>query len=185
MLTSQSASDVLSAAITVGAVDVEPIELDAAKRFLRIDGTTQDDDVRLLISAARRDLEQTTGQRLIEQTVRLHADSFADLAHLPIGPVTAIVDISCPNGAETTSVDLDTVYLTGLGLERGIDIVPGYRWPSRGRARIVVDLKVGYGPTGAAVPANLRHALLAMIRGKFDDRAVDIEPLIVNDRIYG
>jgi uncharacterized phiE125 gp8 family phage protein len=176
---------VLSASVTIGTIDVEPIELDAAKRFLRIDGTTQDDDVRLLISAARRDLEQTTGQRLIEQTVRFHADSFADLAHLPIGPVTAIVDISYRHGAEATSVDLDTVYLTGLGLERGIDVVPGHALSLRNRGPIVVDLRVGYGPAASSVPANLRHALLAMIRGKFDDRAVEIEPLIVNDRIYG
>lgn len=175
----------------LGAVDtiiepaIEPVELDAAKRFLRVDGTAQDDDVRLLIGAARWDLEQTTGQRLIEQTVRIRVFRFSDLAALPVGPVMAIVDITYLDGIERKSVDLDTVYLTGVGLERGIDLVPGHSWPAHSRGPISVNLKVGYGPTGASVPENLRWAMFALMRGKFDDRRVDIEPLITNDRIYG
>ena len=174
-----------SAAVTIGDPPIEPIELDAAKRFLRIDGDAQDDDIRMLISAAREDLERITNQRLIEQTVRLQATRLSDLEHLPVGPVTSIVAITYQAAGGPVSVPLDSVYLTGLGLERGIDVVPGYRWPPVGRGPIVVDLKVGYGPSGAWVPANLRHALFAVTRGKFDDRAVDIEPLVVNDRIYG
>ncbi|KKI17494.1 head-tail connector protein [Sphingomonas sp. Ag1] len=170
---------------TISEPAVEPIELGSAKRFLRVDGTAQDDDIRMLIGAARRDLEQTTGQRLIEQTVRIRAFRFSDLAVLPVGPVMAIVDITYLDGAERKSVDLETVYLTGAGLERGIDLVPGYSWPAHTRGPIVVDLKVGYGPTGASVPENLRWAMFALMRGKFDDRAVDIEGLVVNDRIYG
>lgn len=174
-----------SAAVTVGDQPVEPIDLASAKRFLRIDGSAQDSDVAMLVSAARSDLEQTTGQRLMEQTVRLHADAFADLVSLPVGPVTAIAGITYMDGAERKSIDLEMVYLTGLGLDRGIDIVPGSSWPRRTRGPIVVDLIVGYGPVGSSVPANLRHALFAIMRGKFDDRPVDIEPLVVNDRIYG
>lgn len=175
----------LSPAVTISDPAHEPIELEAAKRFLRIDGNAQDEDVLLLVSAARRDLEQTTGQRLIEQTVRFHADRFSDLDRLSVGPVLSIVEISYGAGAEKTSLDLASVTLTGLGLERGIRPVPGYAWPARVRGPIVVDLKVGYGPTEASVPDNLRHAIFALIRGKFDDRVVDIAPLIVNDRIYG
>lgn len=172
-----------SDAITLGDAPAEPIELDAVKRFLRIDGDAQDDDVRLLIAAARRDLEQITGQRLIEQTVCLHADGFADLDHLPVGPVTAIVAISYPTDDGSAAIPLDGVVLTGLGLDRGIDVLPGYAWPAVTRGPIVVDLTVGYGATGASVPATLRHALFALCRGKFDDRSVDIAPLIVNERL--
>lgn len=170
---------------TISEPAVEPIELVSAKRFLRVDGTAQDDDVRMLIGAARRDLEQTTGQRLIEQTVRVRALRFSDLAVLPVAPVMSIVEITYVDGTERKSIDLETVDLTGARLERGIELVPGNNWPTHTPGPIAVDLKVGYGPTGASVPENLRWAMFALMRGKFDDRAVNIESLVVNERIYG
>ena len=174
----------LTAAVLVGDAPAEPIELAAAKAFLRIDGTAQDDEVRLLITAARSQLEVMTGLRLMEQTVRLQADRLHDLDHLTVGPVSAIAAITYRDAAgEAQSIDLDGVYLTGLDLDRGIDVVPGYAWPRSARRPIVVDLVVGYGPTSDKIPGELRHAMLALIRGMFEENPADIEPLIVNRRI--
>lgn len=174
----------IGATVTIVAPAREPIDLEAVKRFLRIDGNAQDDDVSLLIQAARSDLERITGQRLLDQVVRVEADSFDDLDLLPVGPVKSIKAVTYGTPGATTTVDPASVYLTGLGLERGIAAVPGYRLPRTVPGQILVDLNVGYGADPSAVPANLRHALFVLIRSRFDDRPVDVEPMLVNDRIY-
>jgi uncharacterized phiE125 gp8 family phage protein len=174
----------IGSTVTIVAPTREPVDLEAAKRFLRIDGSAQDDDVSLLIQAAREDLERITGQRLLDQVVRLQADSFDELDQLPVGPVKSIRAVAYGTPGATTTIDPASVYLTGLGLERGIAAVPGYRLPRTVSGPILVDLNVGYGADPSAVPANLRLALFVLIRSRFDDRQVDIEPLLVNDRIY-
>ncbi|KQO51404.1 head-tail connector protein [Sphingomonas sp. Leaf257] len=174
----------IGATVTIVAPAKEPIDLEAVKRFLRIDGSAQDDDVSLLIQAARSDLERITGQRLLDQVVRVQADSFDDLDHLPVGPVKSIKAVTYGAPGAPTAIDPANLYLTGLGLERGIAAVPGYRLPRTVAGPILVDLNVGYGSDPSAVPANLRLVLFVLIRSRFDDRPVDVEPLLVNDRIY-
>jgi uncharacterized phiE125 gp8 family phage protein len=155
-----------------------------ARLFLRVDGNALDAEIDLIVGAAIEDIEATTGTRLIQQTVQVRADTFADLEHLHIGPVSAIAAMSYRDAAGVKQdIDPDALELTGADLDRGIE--PIGAWPSGKASKISVDLVVGYGETGADVPTQLRWAILALIRGKFEDRFVDIEPLIVNRRING
>lgn len=178
----------LSAAITVSAPAAEPIEREDAKRFLRIDSDSLDGDVDVLIGAARGDIEDMTGLRLVEQTVEVRADAFSDFAHLEVGPVVAVAEIRYIDPQGAPQVLAPALYeLTGAGLDRGIFAAIGASLPQMrtGRGAIVAKLLVGYGGDGDALPQNLRWAMLASIRGKFEDKPVDLVPLLVNARIGG
>lgn len=178
----------LSAAITVIPPTAEPIAREDAKRFLRIDGDSLDGDVDMLIGAARADIEDITGQRLVEQTVGVLADAFIDFAHLEVGPVIRVAQIRYFDQAGASQVLPPALYeLTGAGLDRGIFAAIGAVLPAMrtGRGAIVAQLVVGYGGAGAPLPQNLRWAMLAAVRGKFEDKPVDLAPLLVNARIGG
>lgn len=176
----------LSAPVLITPPAIAPLTLDEVKDFLRRDDTSLDGPLQIMIDASIGELETTTSLRLIEQTVDVRADAFADLAALNVGPISAVTELRYrdPSGVEQM-VDPASYYLAGTELERGIERVPGFTLP-RSQARrgaITARLAVGYG-TDLDVPQQLRWALFALIRGKFEDRTVDIEPLIVNHRIY-
>lgn len=163
------------------------VSLETVKQFLKVDGEDQDAEIELTIAAAQADLEATTGLKLIDQSFLVTVDSFSELDHLQVGPVTAIEEIAYDDAAGTEQLLAANVYeLFGSGLDRGVRPAFGQSWPTvrPARAAVRAKLRVGYGPDVRSVPTNLRHALLALIRGKLEDRSVDIEPLIVNTRIW-
>lgn len=176
----------LSAPTVITAPEEEPVTLAEGKLLLRLDAASFDDDVRRRIAAARADVEQATGTRLITQTVEILADSFADLAHLQVGPVQSIAAITYQDAAGLThTLDPTNYELFGAGLERGIRLKVGGRWPGirAVEGAIAVRLVVGYG-AAADVPPNVRIALLALVQGGFEGVPVSIDTLIVNDRIW-
>lgn len=156
------------------------IALETAKSFLGVSGDASDAQIALLIEAATGDLESMTSTRLLTTEVIVQAGSFAELEHLSVGPVTGIVEIAYEDASGRHVLPVASAKLTGQELERGVAV-------SKPPAAVAVEVKltVGYGATESDIPANLRWALLALVRGKFDDRAVDIDPLIVNHRIWG
>lgn len=175
--------------ITVAAPAVEPVDLASAKEFLRIDADDTSFDVELAstIAGVRSEIERISSTRLITQTVELIADSFADLAHLPIGPAQSIVSIEYQDavGAPQAIAPAD-VELTGACLEQGMCPVAGKTWPSGAvRARSIrITIAVGYGDDRAAVPEDLIITLLRGIRAMFDDYAIDLAPMLTNHRIW-
>lgn len=177
--------------VTIVAPAEEPISLAQAKQFLRLDEDEVgfDDELALHVAGARGRVESVTGTRLIHQTVQIRADSFSDLDLLPIGPIASLIDISYVDTAgDVQSLDLDTVEIFGDELEMGIRPVSG-TWSSlvsphfRG-GRVTVRAIVGYGADGDAIPASVRTGLLLQVRALFDDTIVDLDPWIVNDRIW-
>lgn len=174
----------LSAPVTVTPPAGELIPLAEAKAFLRVDGNELDAEIGLMAAAAVEDIEELTGVRCLHQRVRVGAGSFADLAHLRVGPIRAIVSISY---RDHTGLDqllaADLYELFGAPLEQAVRTT-GQPWPAAAPSSIEIVLEVGYGPAAADVPAKLRYAAFASLRGKFEDVAVDIEPLITNFRFW-
>ncbi len=189
-----------SAAVTTAAPAAEPITVDQAKEFVSIDAGEAEFDTLLtsFIAAARGYLQSVTGTRLVEQTVELQADSWSDLAHLPIGPVTDIVSIKYDDFDGVEQTIADTVYeLAGAGLERGIRLRVGQTWPTDKRGvsgAIRVSLTVGYD----TLPPELETALLVMVSDQFAFResgvigtvaaavksSMQVDGLIANHRIW-
>lgn len=160
----------------------EPITLEQAKTFLRIDGDALDGEIELMAIAAREDVELLTGLLLIDQTVRVQAGDPWDLDHLTVGPVKDFLAIGSlqPDGT-IDPLPIEAFELTGSGLDRGIRPVGNV--PGLAARPIVVDLVVGFSANAAAVPASLRLLLLQMLRARYDDKAVDVERLVTNYRV--
>lgn len=166
----------LSAPVRIGAAPAEPVTLDQVKTFLRIDGADLDGELQLIMVAAREDLENQSGLRLMNQVVRVIGETPVDLDHLTVGPVQDIVAIGAVPGAA------DAFELTGADLARGIR--PVGSWPADlKRGPLAIDLAVGYGAEPSDVPATLRLAVLLLVRQRYDDRPADLDRLLVNYRL--
>jgi uncharacterized phiE125 gp8 family phage protein len=170
----------------------EPVLLDRAKEFLRIDmdDTAFDLEISTLIAGARSAIEKTTGTRMMTQIVDVAADCFSDLGRLPIGPVEEVVAISYVDAAGAEQTIAGERYETiGGGLEVGIRPTFDGFWPTPARRNgaVKVRLKVGYGDGDHTLPADLYVVLLQWIRGEFDDRPLDDETIasrVCNHRIW-
>lgn len=145
----------------------EPITVEDAKRQCVV---LHEDDDRLfegLIAAARDYIEKYTGTMLAPQTVEIKCDSFADLARLPIGPVTSVaVSYLDTAGAEQTLPE-ERYELRADGLEAAIVPAYGAQWPvGRPSSRIKVTAEAGY----ESLPASIRHAMLLWIAEAYEQR---------------
>ena len=175
--------------VTVTAAEAEPVDLAKAKQYVRIDAGDEsfDDEVETFIAASRAEIEQICNTRMITQEVLLVASSFADLEHLPIGPVQDIITIQYVNtdGVEQLLAAENYELVAGV-LDAQIIGVPGFVWPTiASRADAVrVTVSVGYGDAGTDVPRDLYFVILQAIRAKFDGREIGLENMLVNHRIW-
>lgn len=151
----------------------EPLTLEQARRQLRMDDITDDDDFigELLIPAARQRGEAATNRQFIEAVLELWLDEFpcgAGQIEIPRPPLLTIeyVKYLDVNGTLQTLVE-DTDYRViapaGPKCARGwIEPVYGTSWPTtRGvSAAVQIQFTAGYGEDGSFVPARLRMAML-------------------------
>lgn len=150
-------------AATLVTPPAEPaIELEQLKEFIRVDGNDYDAQLEMFAAAAVDHIEKMCSIRLAPQDVELLADEWADLAHLPIGPVTDVVSIHYVDVAGDEQLLDDASYeLAGADLARGIRPSFGSTWPG---ARLIpgairVAVTVGYAELPPALlAATLYHA---------------------------
>jgi uncharacterized phiE125 gp8 family phage protein len=151
-----------SAATLVTPPAAPAIALATLKEFVRVDGDDYDAQLEAFAAAAVDHIEMMCSIRLAPQGVELLADEWADLANLPIGPVTDIVSIHYADvaGAEQL-LDAGSYELAGADLATGIRPSFGSTWPiARAIAGAIrVTLTVGYvDPPPAVLAAALYHA---------------------------
>lgn len=170
--------------VTVTPPAAEPISLEQAKQYLRIDEADAGFDIEFAfhVAGARDRVETITNTRLIDQTVDLRGDSFADLARLPIGPITSVVSVTYRNQEGEQTLGPDDVELAGAGLDQSIAPVSG-TWPASS-GPVMVRAIVGYGADGSAMPPSVKIAMLQQVRALFEGSNADIETWLVNHRIW-
>lgn len=163
-----------AAAVTTVAAAGEPLEVAAVKEFLRIEGDDEDGLLATLIASARSHVEDVCGIRLAAQTVELAADGWADLAAVPVGPVTGVTSIVYDDRAGVEQVLDPAVYeLAGAVLSHGIRTKVGQAWPCDVRhasGSIRVTLEVGY----AALPGAIEIALKLMCGDLYKNRETGV-----------
>lgn len=138
-----------------------PVTVDEVKLRLRIDAADDAADVSLLIASATDHVEKYCNTPLVSRTVEVKCDSFADMAYLPVAPVSAVTSIVYVDTAGVEQTLHDTVYdLRGDGLSAMIVPKLGQVWPAvQSGSRITLTATVGY----AEVPAAVKHAILLFI----------------------
>jgi uncharacterized phiE125 gp8 family phage protein len=137
--------------------------------------TTLDPMLSMMISAARGVAESRTGRRLISQTWEQVIDAFpCNELKLDIMPVQSVVSVTyIDEDGNPQVMDSDQYVLDKDTLTAWLLPAYGESWPSTQAVAqaVVVRVLVGYGDTGASVPAELRQWIAAQVAASFDNPA--------------
>lgn len=146
---------------------VEPVTVVEAKAELRVDHAEDDTVLSALIVAARNLVETRTATLMITQVWRLYRDAWpaSGVFEVPIGPLQAVGAVTVADTAGTpvplpvSAYRVDAVGRPGrIALAPGVMALPGV--PFSG---IAVDVTVGFGASGLAVPQPLRRAVMMLV----------------------
>ena len=111
--------------VVTSAPSTEPLTTALVKAHLRVDTSDDDTIIDAYTAAARAHIENSTGTRLVTQTVTFKTGSFADMARLPVGPVQSISSITYTDTAGDSQTIATSVYDTRLErLENSIILKP-------------------------------------------------------------
>jgi len=153
----------------------EPLTLTEVKNYLKVDFTTDDDLITLLIKSARQWVERHCNIGLLPQTVTELCDDFPDT--LSRSPVRSVLSISYKDSAGATQTWASGNY-----------IVDTYDEPARIRkaygvikptlydeiARVTVVYTIGWDDAGA-LPAPIKRAMLLTIANAYENREDSIK----------
>ena len=153
---------------------VEPLTLDEAKNFLRVEHDDDDDAIAALIAGSRIHVEAHCRRALIAQTWRLIRDAWPQDGRIPIvpAPLREIVAARVYDGeGDTGEIDLQSFIA-----DRAASLLAFAPWalPAPGRivAGIEIDVIVGYGEAATDVPEPLRQAVRLLIAHWYENRGV-------------
>lgn len=145
--------------------DSEPVTLEAAKLFLRIDHDDENSLINDLIRSAREQIETLCSQTLIQrQQQAIWTQPFSSCLRFPTNPIQAVsnVVVYFPDGQEQSITDFD-VNLRATPATLGFDI-------PKGVSTIVATIHAGYGATAEDIPMPLRQAILLLIGQGYEQR---------------
>jgi len=144
---------------------LEPVTLTEAKNFCKIDISTDDDLINILITAARQMCEAYTGVGFVQHNaVAVLNNSNGDI-YIPYGPMIEII-----------SVEDDAGRVLVLDLDYTIGGNEFKRLKTPYANNITIDYITGY----TTLPEALKTALLNQVYYLYDNRAVatdDISPI--------
>lgn len=164
----------------ITAPAAEPVSAAEAKAQLRVDHAAEDALISSQVVAARGHVERLTARQLITATWELRLDSFpADTCaiRIPKPPLQQVVSVKY--------VDADGVLQTLASTEYVVDAPVGptapwgrlwleylKTWPTvrDERNAVRIQFKAGYGDAGAAVPQELRNAILLKVGALYANR---------------
>lgn len=151
--------------IVTGATS-EPLSLEEAKLFLRVDTDADDTLIAALISAAREFAEHYTQATFASVTYELALDAFPpDAINLPLASSPSIGSVKYRDaaGAEQT-LDPAAYVLSDYGMTPFI--YPLQAWPATGAYPNAVKIRY----TTSAVSAAARAAMLEMVAHLYENR---------------
>lgn len=154
---------------------VEPITLDEAKAYLRVDSTAEDGLIQSLITAARLHTETLTGRALITQSWRLVLDDWplGNVLIIPLGSLQQVTELRVYEDEDVLVIIAPTEYLVEtIGVPARLAMRGHQSWPKPGRpiGGIEIDITVGYGDLADDVPRSLRQAILQIVAHWFVNR---------------
>ena len=154
---------------------IEPVTLDEAKLFLRID--TPDDDVLLasLITASRRLIEQATRNCLLQQTWRFGFDVWPSslMLRLPLAPLLSLSAVTVMDGAgNRMAQNLANFQINPTSMPPTVQSksMPPISAASEGGIQLAAVF--GYGTTATSVPQALRVSVLMVLSQFYETRGL-------------
>jgi uncharacterized phiE125 gp8 family phage protein len=164
----------------ITAPTTEPVSLAEAKLHLRVDDSTDDALIGVLIQAAREAAENHLGRSLMPQVWELTRDAFpADDGELRLrmGPVTGIVSVTYTDTASATqTLDAAKYSLDAKSLVAWLLPAYGESWPDTLRTANAVTVTYAAGYADAAtVPASVKAWMLVQIGHWYANREATTE----------
>lgn len=153
---------------------VEPLSVDDAKIYLRVDTPANDDLIAALIAGARIHLESQTRRAFISQTWRHRFDAWpvdGEIALRP-APLQAVTAVRVADGqGGVQSLDLQSFIVDGpAGF---LNFMPGsLAAPGQIAGGIEIDVTAGYGDGAADIPEPLRQAIRMLVAHWYDNRGL-------------
>ena len=151
----------------------EPVSLDEAKAWLKIDSAAGDDVLGALITSARVAVEAATRRMLITQTWRILLDAWprSRVISIPLAPFASLAAINLYDVADAAQPLSASLYtLTALPERAQINLAAILPVPGRIAAGIGIDVVAGYGATPGDVPRPLRQAMLHLVARGHENR---------------
>ena len=170
---------------------VEPVELATAKAHLRVDHSTEDQDIARKIAAARRWAENFLARALITQTWRLHLDAFpfdGSPIELPMPPLQSVTHVKyrATDGTLTTWPSASYVVDAPSGPTAGRGrLYPAYGetypTPQDRLSAVEIQFVAGYGDAPEDMPAEVESGLLLRLGDLYVYREDSITGTIYTD----
>lgn len=154
------------------APESEPVTVDEAKAWCKVDGTDEDAIFTRLIKVARIMCESYAGLSFITQTRVVKLDRFTcrDVI-LPYGPVTAVTEFAYKDGnGDTQTVAADTYTLdtqSGLAKVRVTDT-----WPDTDRT--LNNVEITYTAGSESAPEVAKQAILMQVATMYENRQDEV-----------
>ncbi|AXS39961.1 head-tail connector protein [Breoghania sp. L-A4] len=164
------------ASILISPPAAEPLTLEEAKLFLRLDSSDEDALVSALIAAARGHVEAATGRALIHQGWRVFRDGWPSrrIVRLPRAPL-ASVDAVTVYDADGAAELLDAALYSADGATAPARLVVSDEAPEPGLSvnGVAIDITAGYGASAADVPQPLRLAVRRLVAHWYERRETE------------
>ena len=160
----------------------EPVSLETAKAFLRVDGTADDTVISLLISAAREKGEAISRLAFLTQTVELVLDAWPEdltlrLRRAPLQSMTSVTYLD-EEGVEASWTDFQVDARSAVGYVTFGSVPSVTLFPT---GAIKVTYVAGYGDTATSVPNQIQMALLMLIAYWYENRESQDVPKNIRD----
>jgi uncharacterized phiE125 gp8 family phage protein len=153
---------------------VEPLSLDEARAYLRVETNDDDELIGALIAGARVHVEAQTRRALITQSWRLSLDAWPEDGRIRVVPAP----LRTLNAARVYDSDgnaqaLDTqAFVPDLGASMLVFMPWPLPPPGRIAAGVEIDVTVGYGDAAGDVPEALRQAVRLLVAHWYDNRGL-------------
>ena len=151
----------------------EPVTLDQAKAWLRVEsGADEDALIAALIPAARARAEWHTGRAFVTQSWTLWLDRAGPCIEIPLAPLQSVTSVTLYASDGTPSV-LDGGAYTVADQRLLLAAAPTSLRPADG---VAVAFTCGYGDA-ADVPAPIASAILLLVAQLYEHRGGDAAPM--------
>ncbi len=152
----------------------EPVSLDQAKAWLRVEsGNDEDALIAALIPAARARAEWHTGRAFVTQGWTLWLDGTAACIDIPLPPLQAVTAVTVyDRDGNATVLDSGDYIVDIAGSRLVLKGAPANRRAANG---IAIAFTAGYGDA-ADVPAPLAAAILQIVSSLYEHRGGDAAP---------
>ena len=147
--------------ITEDQPNVEPVTLNEAKEYARIDGIAEDQVITALIKMARLHCESYTGKSIVPKTVTITSFTYPYQFQMPYGPLTNELNITKCVTIDQNGVETPLTYQVVAGLFPKIQILGG---PQSYKFRLV------YTAGFAVVPEDIKLAIKMMVNTLYERR---------------